>query len=164
TSTSAASPSVSHCAVSARNAASSSALTINSAASAPSAAASRSWYSVTMKSLRRSGTPTAARTAVRCSDAPSKNVGSVRTEIAAAGVRSRVACRVVVAAKDAARRRAAFALRDDARRGGAREGLDEPVATRTTAAALELGLVASTASDVHAAAGRGDYRAEKIRV
>ena len=50
----------------------------------PAVFASSSWYSDTMKSLRRSGTSTAARTAFTCSSAPSKNVGSVRIEMAAA--------------------------------------------------------------------------------
>ena len=61
-----------------------SAATMSSTASAPAARASNSWYSSTTKSLRSSGTSTAARTACRCARAPSKNVGSVSTEIAAA--------------------------------------------------------------------------------
>ena len=47
----------------------SSAATISSARSAPAARASQSWYEVTMKSLRSTGTSTAARTARRSSQA-----------------------------------------------------------------------------------------------
>ena len=47
----------------------SNAATISSTASAPAARASKSWYSVTMKSFRRIGTSTASRTASRCSSA-----------------------------------------------------------------------------------------------
>ena len=46
--------------------------------------ASTNWYSETMKSFRSSGMSTTARTFSRCSTAPSKKVGSVSTEIAAA--------------------------------------------------------------------------------
>ena len=93
-----------------------SAATISSTASAPAARASSSWYSSTMKSLRSSGMSTAARTAARCSSEPSKKVGSVSTEIAAApaccvGPRDRR--RVVGGPQHAARRRAPLALGDD---------------------------------------------------
>jgi len=61
-----------------------SAATISNARSAPHALASQSWYDVTMKSLRRTGTATAARTARRSSRLPSKRRSSVSTLIVAA--------------------------------------------------------------------------------
>ena len=121
TSTSAASPSDLQVESRAERRRSSSAPTISSAASAPSAAASTSWYSVTMKSLRRTGISTAARTAARWSGDPSKKVGSVSTEIAAAPAAAYaggVGRGVVVLPQDPARRRPALALGDDAGRRG----------------------------------------------
>src|SRR5881628_1160346 len=56
--------------------------TIRSTASAPAARDSQSWYSSIVKSLRKSGTSTAARTRRRSSRLPWKYFSSVRTEIA----------------------------------------------------------------------------------
>ncbi len=84
TSTSAARPNSKALACKRTRSACSSAATMSRIASAPAARASNSWYSSTVKSFRRIGNPTPRRTAWRCSSAPSKNVGSVRTEIAAA--------------------------------------------------------------------------------
>src|SRR6058998_124098 len=55
---------------------------IRSTASAPAARDSQSWYSSIVKSLRKSGTSTAARTRRRSSRLPWKYFSSVRTEIA----------------------------------------------------------------------------------
>src|SRR5436309_10152137 len=60
------------------------AATISSTASAPKARASSIWYGSIRKSLRRQGSPEAARAATRCSSAPPKNGPSVSTESAAA--------------------------------------------------------------------------------
>src|SRR5947199_227893 len=60
------------------------AATISSTASAPKARASSIWYEAISKSLRRQGSPEAARAATRCSSAPPKNGPSVSTESAAA--------------------------------------------------------------------------------
>ena len=59
----------------------SSAATISSTMSAPYARASQSWYELTMKSLRSTGTCTASRTAARSSRLPPNRRGSVRTLI-----------------------------------------------------------------------------------
>ena len=67
-----------------RRVSSSRAATISRARSAPAARASTSWSVSTMKSLRRSGVSTAARTARRSARLPPKRRSSVRTEIAAA--------------------------------------------------------------------------------
>ena len=52
--------------------------------SAPAARASKSWYALTMKSLRSTGMDTATRTRIRSSSEPLKRRPSVSTEIAAA--------------------------------------------------------------------------------
>jgi hypothetical protein len=60
------------------------AATMRSARSAPYARASQSWYAVTMKSLRRTGMSTLARTASRSASDPPKRRSSVSTEMTAA--------------------------------------------------------------------------------
>ena len=57
---------------------------ISRIASAPCAAASTTWYSLVVKSLRKTGSCTAARAACRSSRLPWKNLRSVRTDKAPA--------------------------------------------------------------------------------
>ncbi len=66
------------------SAASSRIATISSTMSAPAARACHTWAGVRMKSLRSTGSSTAARTAARSSSEPPKWSGSVSTEMAAA--------------------------------------------------------------------------------
>ena len=79
TSTSAVMPSDSTRSSNASSAFCSSAATISSTRSAPNARASCTWYGLTMKSLRRIGTSTAARTAARSASDPPNRRSSVRT-------------------------------------------------------------------------------------
>src|SRR5438105_2679762 len=58
--------------------------TISKTASAPTARAASTWMGSMMKSLQRTGTSTAERTACRWSRLPPKNSGSASTEMAAA--------------------------------------------------------------------------------
>src|SRR5437588_341841 len=77
-----------HACTSARVALCGSAAAMSRMASAPYTRASRTWNSVTMKSLRSSGNDTAARAARRSSREPPKCTRSVSTEIAAAPPRA----------------------------------------------------------------------------
>ncbi|OLT22246.1 hypothetical protein BJF78_07510 [Pseudonocardia sp. CNS-139] len=81
TSTSAVMPSDSTRSSSASSTFCSSAATISSTRSAPNARASCTWYGLTTKSLRSTGTSTAARTAARSASEPPKRRCSVSTLI-----------------------------------------------------------------------------------
>ena len=86
-------------------------LKITSTPPAPAARASNTWYGSTRKSLRIAGTPSGKSTALalsKCSSAPSKRVGSVSTDTAAAPPRAYAA----TLASQSSLREPILALRD----------------------------------------------------